>query len=247
MNPKCIICNRKADFLLIKDGYYLFRCPKCSLVFVHPQPSFKTLKKEVYSVSAGYQSGKAQDLSKVKEHPNNIKVLEYFEKNRIKGKLLDVGCSNGEFMFSAKKRGFEVFGVELNPATARIAKANKLNVVIGTLDRAKFKINYFDVIFLGDVIEHMSDPRALLEQCHTLLKSSGIITIITPNLDCFWAKATFWLFIKLKIPWSSVTPPFHLFQFSTLNLESLLKLSKFEPVKVWYNPPPPLSYELWFT
>jgi SAM-dependent methyltransferase len=245
MKPECIICRKKALYLLTKDSYDLFRCSRCGLIFVHPLPSFNALKA-VYSKITGYQSGKSRQLDKVAEHPNNVKVLGYLGRHKIKGRLLDVGCSNGEFMFSAKKRGFQVFGVELNPLTAKIAQKNKLDVFMGTLDQAKFKKDYFDVIFLGDVIEHMSDPKGLLRECHKLLKKNGLLIVITPNLDGFWAKTTYWLFRVLRIPWSSVTPPYHLFHFSVTNLKKFLKLSEYEPTEVWYNPPPPLSYELWF-
>jgi hypothetical protein len=48
-----------------------------------------------------------------------------------------------------------------------------------------------------------------------LLKDSGRIIITTPNLDCFWSKSTLLLYKWFGIPWSSLTPPHHLFQFST--------------------------------
>jgi len=246
-NPTCHICGSSSRFLLTKDGYSLYQCPKCRLVFVSPQPSGDFLASKVYSKGSGYQGHKPKDLSQVTLTKAYAKVFSYLNNEGIKGKLLDIGCSNGEFLYPAKLRGFEVRGVELNPYTSEIARDNGLEVFTGTLSDARSKPGFeeesFDVIFLGDLIEHVGDPRALLVECQSLLAPNGKIIISTPNLDCFWARATFALHKLLKIPWSSVTPPHHLFQFSRGNLITLMSQCGLGYETTWYNRRPSLFYE----
>ena len=102
----------------------------------------------------------------------------------MQGNLLDVGCSNGEFLFLAKKRGFNSFGVEVNKNTANIAISNGLEVFHGKLEDAKFNDDYFSVVYLGDVIEHVEDPEALLKFAHRLLRPHGVLILETPDESC---------------------------------------------------------------
>ena len=240
----CHICGQKTEYFLEKDGFSFQRCLSCGLVFVHPQPEEKHLHEEVYSKKAGYQKHKKKDLSNLNESTHIKKILDFLGSGDVGRKLLDVGCSSGEFLFFAKKRGFETHGVELNPLTAEIARANGLNVRQGTLEGAHFEDTFFDVVFLGDIIEHVPIPRELLGECRRIVKRGGVLVISTPNLDCFWARATFMLWEWFSMPWSVLTPPHHLFQFREDNLKMLLKELGFHDFVVWYRRPPTLKYEL---
>ncbi len=244
LTPTCTICASTTSFFMRKDGYDLYNCQTCGLVFVHPQPQSDFLKDKVYSYESGYQSNKKGDFA---NKPKDRKIREIFdilaEMNK-EGNLLDVGCSSGEFMHYAELEGFTSFGVELNRRTAEVAKGHGLNVFNGYLHDAKYEDEFFDVIFLGDVIEHVPSPRALIEECSRVLKRGGVMVISTPNLDCFWSASTFKLFKTFNIPWSSVTPPYHLFQFSFGNLYRLMREYKYHIHDSFFLRPPRLMYEL---
>lgn len=242
--PLCIVCGSGSTFMMNKGGHDLFICQNCALVFVYPVLTVDKLAVDVYSKAAGYQSKKLNDLTLAEIHPKSVQVLSFLEKEGISGRLLDVGCSNGEFLYFAKKAGFDVQGVELNTWTAEIAQSNGLPVINSTLEKAAFPGESFDVINLGDIIEHVPDPANFLVECIRILKPSGLIVISTPNLDCFWSKSTLYLYKWFNIPWSSATPPHHLFQFSFDNLNKLAKKEGLEIYDFWYNLPPRLGYEL---
>lgn len=246
----CIICSHEIEFFLKKDGYDYQKCPACGLVFVHPQPTREHLAQEVYSEKAGYQKHRKKVAEKENAHIK--KILDFLETTirenqsgiRANPCLLDVGCSNGDFLHFARQRGFDPYGVELNELTVEVAESRGLTVRRGTLQDARYLDNFFDIIFLGDIIEHVPSPRDLLLECARILKTNGTLIISTPNLDSFWARATFKLYTWFKIPWSVLTSPHHLFQFSEDNLKQFLKENKFTPVTTWFRRPPTLMYEL---
>jgi 2-polyprenyl-3-methyl-5-hydroxy-6-metoxy-1,4-benzoquinol methylase len=227
-----------------KDGFDEYRCPICNLSFVSPQPEAVWLKDKVYSYESGYQGNKKTDLSLIVEDSRSRKILDFLEKEKPEGSLLDVGCSSGQFMYWASKRGFSCSGVEINKRTADIAISNGYKVHNGFLDDAPFERQSFDVVFLGDVIEHVNDPRKFIEDVRMFLKADGLIVISTPNVDCFWSHATLTLYKLFNIPWTSATPPHHLTQFSLSNLDMLMKGFGFKNTKSFFDLPPSLKYEL---
>jgi len=243
-NPKCHICGSESEYFLKKDGFDEYICTKCHLSFIHPQPTAEWLKDEVYSLESGYQKNKTVDLSKEKEGKRYGRPLDYMALRRPNGKLLDVGCSSGQVMYWARKRGLKPAGVEINKRTADLAKENGFEVYNGFLENSSFERNSFDSIFLGDVMEHVNNPRQFVNDARAFLKPNGLIVISTPNINCFWSKFTLTLYKLFKIPWTSATPPHHLFQFSFENLNILMQEFGFVPEKVFYLPPPSLKYEL---
>jgi SAM-dependent methyltransferase len=244
MTPTCTICSTASPFLLKKDGYDLYRCPSCALVFVYPQPADTFLKEKVYSYESGYQSNKTGAFGKQPKDKKTLKILEMLAEQGKEGALLDVGCSNGEFMHFAERDGWNAYGVELNRRTAESARSNGLNVFNGFLHDAKYPHEFFDAIFLGDVIEHVTSPRDFIKECTRILKKDGVLVISTPNLDCFWSQSTFLLYRLFKIPWSSLTPPYHLHQFSVGNLYRLMRSFGCSQIDSLYLRPPRLMYEL---
>lgn len=242
-HPPCHICSAPAVFFMEKDGFEEYLCPSCGLSFVFPQPKAEWLKEKVYSYESGYQANKSADLSLLPEEKRTARIFDFLSKKRSKGNLLDVGCSSGGFMFSARKRGFSCRGVEINKRTADIAVANGFMVHNGFLESAPFEKKSFDIVYLGDVIEHVNDPRSVVKTCVDFLKDDGLLVISTPNVDCFWSRATLLFYRSFKIPWSSATPPHHLFQFSFDNLGMLLKEQDFSSIYSIFAKPPSLKYE----
>lgn len=96
-------------------------------------------------------------------------------------RLLDVGCSSGAFLASAKKLGCDVQGVEPATRAAESARALGLEVFNGTLQQACFDEGRFDAVTLFEVIEHLTAPIALLQEVHRVLRPGGILLVGTGN------------------------------------------------------------------
>jgi len=101
------------------------------------------------------------------------------------GKILDVGCGEGSFSLSMKKKfNAEVWGVEINKSASEIAKQNIDKILAGEILTVIDIIpnGYFDCIVFNDVLEHMVDPYAVLEKVKVKLTPVGVIVCSIPNV-----------------------------------------------------------------
>lgn len=96
-------------------------------------------------------------------------------------RLLDVGCSSGAFLASARKLGCIVQGVEPAARAAETARSQGLAVFNGTLEAAAFPESGFDAATLFEVIEHLVHPIPLLREILRVLRPGGILAIGTGN------------------------------------------------------------------
>ena len=242
----CVICgtDKYSHMLTKKNGYNIFKCSKCGLLFVYPQPSKEFLTTRVYSQKGGYHLKLTKDLAHYKKFNVDLKKQLRTLKSYVKkGPLLDVGCSNGEFMWLARNAGYDPVGVEINKHTAEAARMNGLKVHMKELENANFRNNKFSVIRAGEVIEHLKEPIRFIRECKRILRQKGMLLITTPNMDCFFVKLTMFLHKHFHLPWSSITPPYHLFYFSHSNIKTLLEQEGFRIVEEEYAPVS-LKYEL---
>jgi len=106
---------------------------------------------------------------------------------RLRGKpprqirLLDVGCSRGQFIAAAAELGFDAEGVEPAPQIAAAARADGLKVHTGLLEEQRFPDTAFDAVTLFEVIEHLKEPCALLAECRRILRPGGVLALSTGN------------------------------------------------------------------
>ena len=242
----CRLCGGSSRWLLTKESSSLFRCSCCAVVFVDPLPTADFLREKVY-IPGSYQKSKPRDLSVVSPNKKTKIILRKLREITSGSRLLDVGCSNGQFIYQAARQGLEASGVELNMGTAQIAKDNGLDVFVGTLEEARLPTSAFDIITLNDLLEHVTDPNTLIAECRRLLAPGGILVISTPNLDCLFNNLTWFLYRWLGITWSAVTPPHHLYQFSVRSLGMLLERNDFAVEKIVFVPTSSLRYELGVT
>lgn len=104
-------------------------------------------------------------------------------------RFLDVGCGFGGLLAAFASRGFEVRGIEIDPARVELARANcadrGLSGVVeqgDILDEALVAtLGAFDVIAMVDVIEHVLDPARAIAHVAALLAPGGMLVLEIPN------------------------------------------------------------------
>jgi SAM-dependent methyltransferase len=107
------------------------------------------------------------------------------------GRYLDVGCGFGGFLVAFSERGYAVTGIEIDPDRISLAQANCADhrmegcVHAGSvLDTAFLStLGRFDVITCIDVIEHVLDVEAALQNMVGLLEPGGLLLLEIPNKD----------------------------------------------------------------
>jgi SAM-dependent methyltransferase len=139
--------------------------------------------KEFDDPEGTWPKGKALKRLKQKTRQliNKLERMSVTAGNDLR--LLDVGCSNGAFVYAAGLLGVNAAGVEPSPGPARHAIKNGLTVYQGFLEDMHFARGSFDVITLFEVIEHLKTPLALMKACRRILKPGGCMVIRTGNTD----------------------------------------------------------------
>ncbi|MBT9175634.1 MAG: Malonyl-(acyl-carrier protein) O-methyltransferase [candidate division WS2 bacterium] len=130
-----------------------------------------------------------------------VELSIMYLNGRGMGRLLDVGCSTGEFLVKMRNLGWEVFGVDIDKNAIKIARDhNRLGVFEGTLEQARFSDNTFDAVTMSHVIEHIADPVQTLKETYRVLKPGGQLVITTPNMYSLCHKIFGSSYYHLDIP-----------------------------------------------
>ena len=110
-------------------------------------------------------------------------------RDQSKGnRLLDVGIGGGELLAVAKEYQFNVEGVEIVKAQAKYI-SELLGIRVEACDFLKYEPEgTFDVLTLGDVIEHIEDPVGTIRKANELLNDDGLLWISTPNYQAAYAQ-----------------------------------------------------------
>jgi SAM-dependent methyltransferase len=139
--------------------------------------------------------------------------------------VLDIGCGSGFYLQQLQQLGWDVYGVEPNPAAA--AAAVELlgvpveRIQVQSADEADWPPGHFDLITLSHVLEHLADPRRALSDIHRWLARAGRVRIWVPNVDSLEAR----LFGKL---WFALDVPRHLVHYSPATISRMLSLTGFK-------------------
>jgi SAM-dependent methyltransferase len=109
------------------------------------------------------------------------RLLDAIGRHAPTGRLLDVGCGHGLLLDEARKRGYQPEGLELSEQAAEHAESTlKLAVRRQTLEELPDEPTY-NAIVLADVLEHLDDPAAAIDDCARRLEPGGVLTIVTPD------------------------------------------------------------------
>ncbi|MBE2201025.1 MAG: class I SAM-dependent methyltransferase [Anaerolinea sp.] len=181
------VMNHGPDLLLQKPGdFYLVRCRRCGLIYQNPQLSQEELAAHYPDNYLPYQQDTADRQTRI-AHVSRDQAIARFCDRVIRhrpqpGRLLDVGCATGAFLWAMQQRGWQVQGVEPIPHAAAQAQQDfGLEVFVGLLEEAAYPNAAFDVVTLWDVLEHVEDARATLQEAARILKPGGLLVFSVPN------------------------------------------------------------------
>jgi 2-polyprenyl-3-methyl-5-hydroxy-6-metoxy-1,4-benzoquinol methylase len=232
----CQLCGSDKHRVLFEESpYSVLRCLDCGLVFVTPRlapDALQSVYGERYWKSdspktQGYSDYAADEPLYLKTFRRRLGALRLPAGRKLK--VLDVGCAAGFFLRVMREQGHDVYGVELSAAIAQHAKHHlgDERIHVGTLDTLpadRFGAGSFDLITMWDVVEHVTDPQALLRQAKSLLSPEGSLLIETQNVDSAFA-------VMLGRRWHHYKHQEHLYHFNPQTIQRLLEQTGFELVR----------------
>tara|TARA_B100000963_G_scaffold359267_1_gene386056 strand:+ start:556 stop:1434 length:879 start_codon:yes stop_codon:yes gene_type:complete len=215
LRKKCPCCSsgkKKETWVKYNKHFKAVRCTKCDFIYLENILNHTALN-DYYNNYVDFRlKNKIKLVQRKKMYEIDFKYLSLYMK---KGKLLDIGCSNGGFLKILQKK-YNSFGIDIDAEAIKIAKKTKylskkfFNI---SLNEVKNKLGKFDIAILRGVIEHVENPREYFKQISKILNKNGIIFIsATPNVDSPCA-------IKFKDKWNQFDPIQHinLFSCETIN------------------------------
>ena len=173
----CALCGQeklKRQFSLA--GHSFYKCRNCRLIQMSPLPE-SPKPGDDYS---GYDLKKQQRFARAFLVPQSLRAVRFIQKYKKEGKLLDVGCGTGEFLYVARKAGFAATGIEPSETACKLAR-QKSGVICGELKDIILGESYFDVVTLWSVLEHVPDPLPALKKIYSTLKPDGILALRVPT------------------------------------------------------------------
>lgn len=97
-------------------------------------------------------------------------------------RILDVGCGQGTLVRYLEDKGFEIFGVTINPEEVKLANHERILLVDiqGDLAQTPLVDMQFDAILSFDCLEHLESPIVGLQNINRLLRTGGLFIAYLP-------------------------------------------------------------------
>ena len=219
------------DYSVSKEVFDLYYDEILDMLITSPQPSLDNLGKYYESVDYISHTDSKRSLFEKAYHfiksialKNKLNLINSCSPN--KGKLLDIGAGTGDFLLTAKEKGWITIGIEPSEKAKAIAVKKGVEFSSST---EELESHTFDVITMWHVLEHVPNLENQIKELKRLVKPNGTIIIAVPNFKSFYAK----YYGKF---WAAYDVPIHFWHFSKTAIKLLfekeeIKLEKVLPMK----------------
>jgi SAM-dependent methyltransferase len=216
------------------NGFTVIDCDACRFKHIVPIPTPKELA-DVY----GHQYYSTEKPLYIERHIEDLEWwnVVYAERYDLferllpeeRRRLIDIGSGPGYFLLHGRKRGWNVRGVEPSRQAASHSRGLGLDIVEAFLnDQMAATLGTYDVAHMNEVLEHVPDPRRVLQLVNRLLEPGGLVSLMVPN-DYSPFQAALRDACGLA-PWW-VAPPHHINYFDVDSVQRLLN-ERFEVVSL---------------
>ena len=165
---------------------------------------YKTKPKSLFDVIYGL----------ARKRNNSLKIRQ-INKRKSKGNMLDYGAGVGSFADHAKRKGWSVEAFETDTDCKKTLKERKITIVDEKLCK-----NRYDVITMWHVLEHLQNPKKILEKLYNSLKPTGRVFIAIPNHSSWDAQ-------HYKENWAAFDVPRHIWHYNKNSFHKLIKQTGF--------------------
>jgi SAM-dependent methyltransferase len=151
-------------------GGLLVECKECGLVCRHPVG-------EQADYDAVYAKASGENWVSARPRLDRSIISEFLmDRVRVDARILDIGCFDGQLLDSLPAR-YELFGIEPGLAAASLARKKGINILGASLDAPNLPEGGFDAVLAVDVIEHLVQPKLLIERGLSLARPGGWLLV----------------------------------------------------------------------
>lgn len=180
--------NLTSESFFITDSHFgmtgaIYRCSSCQ--FLQCSELSEVLSYYENLVDFAYDAGRPERSIQAR------KILELVRELQPGGRLLDIGAGSGFLVEQAIRMGYQAKGIEPSGWLQKMAAQRDLPVHLGTFPHPAV-CGQWDVVTLIDVVEHVSDPVALLRHIAGGLSQDGIAIVVTPDVNSIAARVLGW-------------------------------------------------------
>jgi 2-polyprenyl-3-methyl-5-hydroxy-6-metoxy-1,4-benzoquinol methylase len=180
--------------------FRLLTCRSCGHIYQNPRPTVAAIDKHYPADYIPFQKAIDEEASAWRRFDRGFgrrrRCLAVHRAAGKPGRLLDIGCATGIFLDGMRSLGWQVHGVEPSPGAAEYARQHfGLDVFQGRLEDAGIADRSLDAVSLWDVLEHVHEPRQVLDEIARILRPGGLVVLSLPNPDSLEARllGRFWL------------------------------------------------------
>ncbi|EPR35549.1 methyltransferase type 12 [Alkalidesulfovibrio alkalitolerans DSM 16529] len=244
----CPICDASEHEVLFRKQGFVFkdcRNPECRHIYADPQINHEALMAAYRGAGTGKGGRTASDiwmdvlLSNANQQYDRAKYqrgMDAIEAALETGSgapfaVLDVGCSVGIFLDTARERGWRTMGVELNERAVDYAvNTLKLDVRKALLEECGFAEASFDAVTLWGVIEHLKQPLPVLREIYRILKPGGVFVTFCPNGSSLACRV-------LREKAATFDGRNHPHNFTPTSIRLAMRMAGFEPLAISFHQP----------
>ena len=241
----CPVCQGRSiteklsakDHTVSEKIFSIWQCNDCTALFTQDVPGQEEIgsyyQAESYISHSDTKKGLVNSLYHLvrKQTLVSKKNMIVKETGLTKGNLLDIGCGTGAFLNTMKFTGWNIKGLEPDPAARE--KAVELYSINPQEPGKLFELvpSFYNAITMWHVLEHVHELHAYIKQIAGLLAPGGKLFIAVPNYTSKDAEI-------YKEHWAAYDVPRHLYHFSPQSMEKLLGMHGLKLVSVnpmWYD------------
>ncbi|MEX0737330.1 MAG: class I SAM-dependent methyltransferase [Bacteroidota bacterium] len=238
----CPLCtnNRSTDFPIFytfhRRDFQAKQCTSCSFVYLDPRPTGEELAL-LYSdeyflhdgTDCGAHSATDYETAAIKGSVKFPEILGAIQKFKPSGDFFEIGCGMGYFLEYVRGKGYHVSGIEYSAMGTKLCRERfGLDVRQSSFEELPPDPGRFDVVFMGDVLEHLIDPRAMLEKARRMLKPSGIVAVEVPSMfNSIVGRLAVRGYRLLRTRKKMPMPPYHVNEFTPITLRAMFKQAGF--------------------
>ncbi len=206
------------------------RCRPCEVLILSPRPAETELSRIYPDNYYAYDFTTKQTIGyRVKALLDRRAARAYLKYAAGSGNILDVGCGDGRLLRIFADRGIaaqRLYGIELDGRAVEAARSQGFHVERKRLEEAEYPPGFFGLAILQQVVEHVPDPRGVIQKLHRLLAPGGAVILETPN-TASWDHRLF-----AKRYWGGYHIPRHFFLFNKSSLARLVRACGFQVAQI---------------